>query len=148
MIYPKEVTNVWKRASYHRIRVKNPLRHKARRLKMSLTTMKIERAWSLDELHDMICRPIQCPYCEKIIPFNEISVDHIQPRSDGGLADISNIQLTCLRCNQLKGGLNDRDYRRFLFIAKQFPDLIVLYEKRIRPSLAYFNKKRVKFYVS
>ena len=137
--------------SWENLRVRNPIRHKAYRIKMSLRTMKVKDAWTLDEVYDKICRPIVCPYCEVTVQFESLSLDHIIARSEGGADHISNIQFTCLRCNMLKGKLNDSEFRRLLVIMRQCPELITIYEKRISPSLKYWerciSKKRKYNYV-
>lgn len=138
-LYGKRI-NTWRMNSWKRQALKDPLRHKARRIKMSLTTMKIERPWTLEECYEKVCRPVICPYCEITIPFQNISLDHKIAKSDGGLNDITNIQLVCLRCNMLKGKLNDAEFRRLIFIVKQYPDLMLIYEKRIAPSLKYWQR--------
>lgn len=138
--YPKETTNRWKRTTWKNMATRNPIRHKAYRIKMSLTTMKVQRAWTLDQVHDMILKPIECPYCESIIPFQNISLDHMIALSDGGMNDISNIHLVCLRCNMLKGKLNHAEFRKLLSIMKLHPELITIYEKRIEPSLKYWQR--------
>ena len=143
-VYSKVITNQWKRTAWRNLAIKYPIRHKAYRLKMSLTTFKIKNSWTLADIYDKICKPLMCPYCEKIMDFEEISVDHIIARSDGGSCDISNIVFCCLRCNQLKGGLTGIEYKELLLIAKQYPNLMRLYEKRIKPQLAFFSNKKLK----
>lgn len=51
----------------------------------------------------------QCAYCDAIsVPLQK---EHIHPRARGGSDRISNLTLSCERCNQLKGS---RDIREFL----------------------------------
>ena len=44
----------------------------------------------------------KCVVCEEDISDNRFHLDHIFPRSRGGIDDISNIQLLCPRCNLKK----------------------------------------------
>jgi 5-methylcytosine-specific restriction endonuclease McrA len=46
----------------------------------------------------------QCQYCGKRFPTSELSLDHIVPRSQGGLASWENIVCACIDCNVRKGG--------------------------------------------
>ncbi len=46
----------------------------------------------------------QCQYCGKKFPMSELSLDHIVPRSQGGLANWENIVCACVKCNVRKGG--------------------------------------------
>jgi 5-methylcytosine-specific restriction endonuclease McrA len=55
----------------------------------------------------------RCVYCQRDIS-KRSSIDHIVPIEVGGTSEMSNIQLTCLRCNQSKGTLSDSDYREKL----------------------------------
>lgn len=46
----------------------------------------------------------QCQYCGKRFPTSELSLDHVQPRSQGGLSTWDNIVCACVECNVRKGG--------------------------------------------
>jgi 5-methylcytosine-specific restriction endonuclease McrA len=46
----------------------------------------------------------QCQYCGKKFPTSELSLDHIVPRSQGGIATWDNIVCACVGCNVRKGG--------------------------------------------
>ena len=46
----------------------------------------------------------RCQYCGQQFPANELSLDHIVPRSQGGPLTWENIVCCCLRCNVRKGG--------------------------------------------
>jgi len=45
-----------------------------------------------------------CLYCKKELKYNEITLDHIVPKSLGG-REINNLAVSCLDCNRLKGSL-------------------------------------------
>jgi 5-methylcytosine-specific restriction endonuclease McrA len=46
----------------------------------------------------------QCQYCGKKFPSSELSLDHIVPRSQGGVSTWENIVCACVGCNVKKGG--------------------------------------------
>jgi len=52
-----------------------------------------------------------CQYCGKKFAVNELSLDHIVPRSMGGLASWGNIVCACTRCNVKKGGRTPKEAR-------------------------------------
>ena len=45
-----------------------------------------------------------CQYCGKGFPTSELSLDHIIPRSMGGISTWGNIVCACTQCNVRKGG--------------------------------------------
>ena len=53
-----------------------------------------------------------CPYCgctNKLL----LTIDHTVPLCRGGTDTTENKQVCCNICNQLKGGLNDAEFRRY-----------------------------------
>jgi 5-methylcytosine-specific restriction endonuclease McrA len=46
----------------------------------------------------------QCQFCGKRFPTNELSLDHVVPRSQGGQTTWENIVCACIDCNVRKGG--------------------------------------------
>lgn len=46
----------------------------------------------------------RCQYCGKRFPTQELSLDHVTPRSQGGGNTWENIVCACVRCNVKKGG--------------------------------------------
>jgi 5-methylcytosine-specific restriction endonuclease McrA len=45
-----------------------------------------------------------CQYCGKKFPTSDLSLDHVVPRSQGGLTNWENLVCACLKCNVQKGG--------------------------------------------
>jgi 5-methylcytosine-specific restriction endonuclease McrA len=45
-----------------------------------------------------------CQYCGRRFPTAELTLDHVVPRSHGGVTSWSNIVCACVKCNVLKGG--------------------------------------------
>ncbi len=46
----------------------------------------------------------RCQYCGRIFPSNDLSIDHVIPRSRGGVDSWDNLVCACIRCNARKGG--------------------------------------------
>jgi 5-methylcytosine-specific restriction endonuclease McrA len=51
----------------------------------------------------------RCQYCGKKFATSDLSLDHVVPRSRGGLASWQNIVCACLKCNVRKGGRTPRE---------------------------------------
>jgi len=57
----------------------------------------------------MLCmQDARCPYCMTIL--DKYHVDHKLPVSRGGTNNPSNLQLTCPRCNILKGAMTHDEF--------------------------------------
>jgi len=46
----------------------------------------------------------QCQFCGRKFPTSELSLDHVLPRSQGGLTTWENVVCACVSCNVRKGG--------------------------------------------
>jgi 5-methylcytosine-specific restriction endonuclease McrA len=46
----------------------------------------------------------RCQYCGKEFPTSELSIDHVVPRSLGGISTWDNVVCACTKCNVRKGG--------------------------------------------
>lgn len=46
----------------------------------------------------------RCLYCGGHFPTSELSLDHVKPRSKGGVSTWENMVCCCVRCNARKGG--------------------------------------------
>lgn len=46
----------------------------------------------------------KCQYCGNRVPRNETTYDHVTPRAQGGQTTWTNIVISCIGCNQKKGG--------------------------------------------
>ncbi len=47
---------------------------------------------------------VRCQYCGRRAPTSELSIDHVVPRSQGGLTTWTNVVCACVACNVRKGG--------------------------------------------
>ena len=52
-----------------------------------------------------------CQYCGQALPSNQLSMDHVVPRSRGGQTNWENIVCSCLKCNTRKGGRTPNEAR-------------------------------------
>ncbi len=46
----------------------------------------------------------RCQFCGHRFPISELSLDHVVPRSQGGVSTWTNLVCCCVRCNARKGG--------------------------------------------
>lgn len=46
----------------------------------------------------------RCQYCGEVLPPEELTCDHVIPRSKGGVTDWTNVVTCCKSCNYKKGG--------------------------------------------
>ncbi|MFM7522358.1 MAG: HNH endonuclease [Planctomycetota bacterium] len=53
----------------------------------------------------------QCQYCGRSFPTSELSLDHVVPRSRGGITSWENIVCACVACNVHKGGRTPHEAR-------------------------------------
>jgi len=51
----------------------------------------------------------RCQYCGRRFPSSELSLDHVIPRSMGGLTTWTNVVCACVACNKRKGGRTPKD---------------------------------------
>ena len=51
----------------------------------------------------------RCQYCGRRFPTSELSLDHVVPRSRGGLSNWGNLVCCCVSCNSRKGGRLPRE---------------------------------------
>jgi 5-methylcytosine-specific restriction endonuclease McrA len=55
-----------------------------------------------------------CQYCGKRLPRTELNLDHVTPRSRGGLSTWENVVCSCHNCNRRKGGRTPEEARMLL----------------------------------
>lgn len=85
-----------------------------RTVKMEIPVPKVIRVLSYDRLpeqhvklnrRNLFARDRnQCQYCGHHFPTNELSIDHVMPRAQGGGDTWENLVCSCVRCNAKKGG--------------------------------------------
>ena len=62
-----------------------------------------------------------CQYCRKIFPKNELSIDHVIPRSYGGKSIWENVVCSCFTCNRTKGGRTPKQAHMKLHVQPRKP---------------------------
>lgn len=62
-----------------------------------------------------------CQYCGRRFPSSELSLDHVTPRSQGGMSTWTNLVCACTRCNANKGGRTPKQARMHLIRQPQQP---------------------------
>lgn len=65
---------------------------------------------SLVEARKIVANPPQCPYCTIKIPYRDISIDHMQPRSREGSSTPDNLVFCDRTCNMAKGNLTSDEF--------------------------------------
>jgi 5-methylcytosine-specific restriction endonuclease McrA len=45
----------------------------------------------------------RCCFCRRVLWFEDATLEHVKPLSEGGSWDISNLKLSCDDCNQERG---------------------------------------------
>src|SRR5437764_6153761 len=63
----------------------------------------------------------QCQFCGKKFPTSELSLDHIVPRSRGGVSTWGNIVCACVGCNVKKGGRTPKEAHMHLIRKPEKP---------------------------
>jgi 5-methylcytosine-specific restriction endonuclease McrA len=53
----------------------------------------------------------RCQYCARHLPTHQLSIDHVIPRSRGGVTSWENVVCACLPCNIRKGGRTPHEAR-------------------------------------
>ena len=64
----------------------------------------------------------QCQYCAKDLTAREATLDHVVPRSQGGITSWDNIVCCCTACNRKKGGRTPVEARMALLKRPIKPD--------------------------
>jgi hypothetical protein len=65
-----------------------------------------------------------CWYCGKEMSPNELTIDHVFPRSKGGGDDMDNIIMVCKKCNSSKGNMDLFEW--YFTVRKEWPPLSIL----------------------
>lgn len=89
---------------------------------------------------------ILCPYCRKAIDPLDYSIDHKTPKNRGGSNDLDNLHLVCIKCNRVKGDLEDSEFRELMKFLRNRPAIYNnLYVRLRMANMIYWRSRgRVK----
>jgi 5-methylcytosine-specific restriction endonuclease McrA len=109
----------WREVSEARARFKGPDDDFIRTVQFEIQVPRVIRLLAYDRLprtkvkfnrRNIFARDgNRCQYCGRRFPTNELSLDHVLPRSRGGKATWENIVCACVKCNVRKGGRTPRE---------------------------------------
>jgi 5-methylcytosine-specific restriction endonuclease McrA len=51
-----------------------------------------------------------CVYCDEDLTNSEIHLDHVIAESKGGATSFDNLQVTCRKCNTMKGAMSEEEF--------------------------------------
>lgn len=74
----------------------------------------------------------RCSYCGVSYASDKLTLDHITPRSKGGLTEWTNICACCHACNQRKGSTSLKDLRRIGMRLMHPPKVPSIYDLQLR----------------
>lgn len=97
---------------------------------------------TLVDAKKIINDPPSCPYCKRAIIWNDLSMDHIQPRSREGEDQLSNLVWCCGSCNRVKSNLTGEEFQALLTFLDQYPIMKESVLTRLRMASALFKKRR------
>jgi hypothetical protein len=98
-------------------RTRNIYRHQTERAGSPLP-------YTLAEMRAVVAHALSvgtCPYCAGPLTVANFSIDHHNPISRDGDFSIGNIVVCDLRCNKIKGNLNDHEFLQFIGFLAKFP---------------------------
>ena len=139
-----------RRKSYQKPKYRRPKRGAAKTEKSKAKSLQTcwrnatgrTESMPADEARKIVANPGQCPYCKQPIPYRDISIDHIQPRSRGGPDAKENLVFTCRTCNTTKGNLTAQEYLALLEFLAQWPEMKESVLVRLRAGGAAFRRRR------
>jgi 5-methylcytosine-specific restriction endonuclease McrA len=104
----------WREMSELRVRLQRPYDDWIRAVNFEIQVPRVIRLLEFDRLpkqhlhlnrRNILARDEhRCQYCARHFPAHQLSIDHVQPRSRGGLTTWENLVCACLACNIRKGG--------------------------------------------
>ncbi|MDF1563399.1 MAG: HNH endonuclease [Deltaproteobacteria bacterium] len=76
-----------------------------------------------------------CQYCGRTLPREGLNLDHVKPRTQGGVTSWENIVCCCIRCNLKKGGRTPEQAGMRLLRRPHKPRWSPLIRKGLRPGI-------------
>ncbi|MGC1781238.1 MAG: HNH endonuclease [Acidobacteriaceae bacterium] len=62
-----------------------------------------------------------CAYCTRLLPLDNVELDHVEPVKRGGNLGLSNLAIACTICNREKGEMTAEEYRALIRGLDTFP---------------------------
>lgn len=97
---------------------------------------------TLKDAKIIINKPPQCPYCQRVPSWPELSFDHIQPSSREGPNSVENIVVCCATCNREKGNLTADEFKLLLAFLNDYPIMKQSVLLRLRAGGAALRRRR------
>ncbi len=88
----------------------------------AMTSADAKRLWKRAIKEHWSC---QCAYCGETHDVDELTLDHVKPRTHGGSDLTSNLVPSCKKCNQAKGSNNWLTFLRQHFGYKPERELLI-----------------------
>lgn len=114
----------WREVSELRAALKQPHEDWVQAVNFEIQVPRVIRLLSFDRLpsqklhlnrRSVLARDGHCcQYCGDHFPAHQLSLDHVIPRSRGGMTAWENVVCACLRCNVKKGGRTPKEARMTL----------------------------------
>lgn len=79
---------------------------------ITMTSPEAKRLWRRAIKEHFDCK---CVYCGESYELNELTLDHVRPRTYGGQDLTNNLVPSCRKCNQAKGSQNWLQWMRATF---------------------------------
>ena len=90
---------------------------------ITMTSSEAKRLWRLSIKEHFDCT---CVYCGETYEINELTLDHVHPRSSGGDSTSKNIVPACFKCNQEKGSRHWKTWMRNAFGFNRLREHLIL----------------------
>ena len=76
-----------------------------------------------------------CQYCGRTLPRDGLNLDHVSPRTQGGITSWENVVCCCIRCNLKKGGRTPEQAGMRLLRRPFKPRWSPLIQRGLRPGI-------------
>ncbi len=76
-----------------------------------------------------------CQYCSKDISYRDATIDHVVPRSQGGITVWENVVIACGTCNRKKGGRTPDEARMSLKKPPVVPEWLPILNVRLHRTM-------------
>jgi len=90
---------------------------------ITMTSSEAKRLWRRSIKEHFDCT---CVYCGETYEINELTLDHVHPRSSGGDTTYKNIVPACSKCNQEKGSRYWQTWMRHAFGFNRLREHLIL----------------------